>query len=282
MPNIPKKVIERYVKCVPKFQKVIKIAKDRDVNESDTVSMLTDVLSEVFGYDKYLEVSSELAIRGTFCDLALKVDDKIQFLVEVKAVGSDLKDRYMRQTIDYGAKEGTPWVVLTNAIEWKIYKIRFEQPITYELVCSFMFTDLNPRKEKDQECLFLLSKEALRKNVRDDFYRKIQNINRYVLGSLILSDVVISALRRELKKMVSGLKVETYDIEQILRLEVLKRDVVEGEDAEAADKRVSKHFGKRSQRKARKEKEKQPVTPSSIENKSNMERLPLEDEIKQQ
>ena len=56
--TISKKVIDRLNKSVPKFQKVLQIAKDRDVNESDTVSILNDILSEVFGYDKYLEVTS--------------------------------------------------------------------------------------------------------------------------------------------------------------------------------------------------------------------------------
>ena len=91
MANIPKKVTERFVKAVPRFQKVLQLAKDRDVNESDTVSVLNDIFGEVFRYDKYLEVTSELAIRGTYCDLALKVEDKIQFLVEAKAIGIELK-----------------------------------------------------------------------------------------------------------------------------------------------------------------------------------------------
>ena len=90
MSNIPKKVIERFVKTVPKFQKVLQLAKDRDVNESDTVAILNDIFGDVLGYDKYLEVTSELAIRGTYCDLALRVDDKVQFLIEVKAIGIDL------------------------------------------------------------------------------------------------------------------------------------------------------------------------------------------------
>ena len=65
MAKIAKKVNERFVKTVLKFQKVLQIAKDRDVNESDTVSILTDILSEVFGYDKYLEITREFAIRNT-------------------------------------------------------------------------------------------------------------------------------------------------------------------------------------------------------------------------
>lgn len=60
MANIPKKVVERFIKSVPKFQKVLQIAKDRDVNESDTVAILNDIFGDVLGYEKYLEVTSEL------------------------------------------------------------------------------------------------------------------------------------------------------------------------------------------------------------------------------
>ena len=73
MVNIPKKVSDRFIKIVPQFQKIISDAKLRDINESDTVSIIQDIFSEVFGYDKFTEITSEFAIRGTYCDLALKI-----------------------------------------------------------------------------------------------------------------------------------------------------------------------------------------------------------------
>lgn len=251
MANIPKKVTERFFKAVPRFQKVLQLAKDRDVNESDTVSVLNDIFGEVFGYDKYLEVTSELAIRGTYCDLAIKIEDKIQFLVEVKAIGIELKDAHLRQAVDYGANRGVPWVVLTNGMEWKLYRIRFEQPINYDLVCRFDFATLNPRDQKDQESLFLLSKEGLSKNAREDFYEKVQSVNRHVIGRLILSEPVLTVLRRELKRMAEGVKVDVSDIEQIVRSEVLKREVVEGEDADAALSKVNKFYRKSGPRRSK-------------------------------
>jgi len=77
MTYIPKMVIDRYIKSIPKFQRVLQVAKDRDVNEADTVSIIQDMLSEVFGFEKYIEITSEYAIRGTYCDLAIKMEDKI-------------------------------------------------------------------------------------------------------------------------------------------------------------------------------------------------------------
>ncbi|MDD8010431.1 MAG: restriction endonuclease subunit R, partial [Acidobacteriota bacterium] len=86
---IPKRVDERLIKSVPRFQQVLKTAKDRDVNETDTLSIIKDIFAEIFGYDKYMDLTSEYSVRGTFCDLAIKFDNKIEFLVEAKAIGID-------------------------------------------------------------------------------------------------------------------------------------------------------------------------------------------------
>ncbi|MEE8578105.1 MAG: restriction endonuclease subunit R, partial [candidate division Zixibacteria bacterium] len=78
MATIPKKAAERIVKGASKFKRILKMAQDRDLNESDTVSIVTDMLDEIFGYDKYTEITTEFAIRGTYCDLAVKIKDKVQ------------------------------------------------------------------------------------------------------------------------------------------------------------------------------------------------------------
>lgn len=262
MAGVPKKVVERFSRTISRFQKVLQLAKDRDVNESDTVSIVNDILGEVFGYDKYLEVTSELAIRGTFCDLALKVDGKIQFLVEVKAIGIDLKENHIRQAIDYGANNGVPWVVLTNGIDWRLYRIRFEQPIAYDLVNCFNFLTIDTQTEKDQEILFTLSIEGLGRDAREEFYEKGQSFNRYILGGLIISEPVLELIRRELRKLSDGLRVDVDEIEQMVRGEVLKREVVEGDAAEAAIARVTKFYRKTSSRKRIKETDGAPDLPS--------------------
>ncbi|PIU61668.1 MAG: restriction endonuclease subunit R [Armatimonadetes bacterium CG07_land_8_20_14_0_80_59_28] len=261
MANIPNKVIERFVKGVPRFQKVLKIAKDRDVNESDTVAVLNDICGDVFGYDKYLEVTSELAIRGTYCDLALKVEDKVQFLVEAKAIGVELKDTHVKQACDYGANLGVQWIVLTNGVEWRVYRIRFEQPINFDLVCTFEFLALNPRSEKDQELLFLLAKEGLSRNAREDFYDRVQSVNRYVIGNLLLAEPVLSVLRRELKKLADGMRIDVAEVEQIVKTEVLKREILEGDEAAAAQARVNKFYRKGATPRRTKTEQQEPQPP---------------------
>ena len=87
MANVSQKVSARLSTALRRFQPIIASAKARDVGESDTVIIVTDLLSELFGYDKYAEITSETAIRGTYCDLAVKLDGAIQALNEVKAIG---------------------------------------------------------------------------------------------------------------------------------------------------------------------------------------------------
>lgn len=59
MANISPTVVKRLSSSVPKFQKILKRAKENDINEADTVTIITDILEEVFGFDKYSEVTRE-------------------------------------------------------------------------------------------------------------------------------------------------------------------------------------------------------------------------------
>lgn len=249
MVKIPNKITERLKKEILRFQKILSTAMDRDVNESDTVTIITDMLANVFGFDKYTELTSEQAIRGTYCDLAIKLDGKIKFLIEVKAVGLDLKENHLRQAIGYGATHGIPWVVLTNGIDWQIYKIRFEKPINYDLVCTFNFSELNVRKQEDLDKVFLLCKEGIEKSAIEEFHDRVQSVNRFMVGAIVQSEPVISVIRRELRKLADGIKVNEEEIQDILINEVLKRDIVYGDSAEDAATRLKKAQKKQTRKK---------------------------------
>lgn len=245
---IPRRVSDRLTRSIVKFQQVLKIAKDRDVNESDTVSIIRDMMEEVFGYDKHMEVTSEFAVRGTYCDLAIKLNNKIEFLIEAKAIGLSLKEAHLRQAIEYGANNGAQWIILTSGLVWQLYKIRFEQPINWDFISEFKFDELDPKNEEHLERLFILCKEGLAKEAREDFHEKILTINRFILGALILSDEVVNVLRRELRKLSDGVNISPEEITKVLSNEVLKRDVLDGEEAVKAQTRVRRFYGKISRR----------------------------------
>ena len=114
MASVPKKVAERLVVGLKRFQPILAAAKAREAGETDTVTIVKDMLADVFGYDKYSELTSEFAIRGTYCDLAIKLDTRLATLIEVKAIGIELKEAHVKQAVDYAANQGVDWVLLTT------------------------------------------------------------------------------------------------------------------------------------------------------------------------
>ena len=158
-----KKVYDRIKIGVKKFRPILEIARNRDINESDTVRIITDMLDEIFGWDKYNEITAEYAIRGQYCDLAIKYEEKLKLLIEVKAINENLRELHLRQAVTYAATQGNNWVVLTNGVVWQIYRIRFEQPLQYDLVFTFDFLQQDISNDDLYEMIYTLSKEAAKK-----------------------------------------------------------------------------------------------------------------------
>lgn len=251
MPSIPKRVETRLIAGIKKFQPVLTMAKSKDVNESDTVVILNDLLADVFGYEKYVEITSEFAIRSTYCDLAITLDGKLAVLVEAKAIGIELKDAHVKQAIDYAANQGVDWVVLSNGISWRIYKVIFAKPIDQELVCEFDFSSLDPKDETHLQFLFLLTKEGWAKSAVGDFLQQKQALSRFHIGAAILSESVLSTIKRELKRVSPDVRIENDQIKEVITQEVMKREILENEKYRLAQKAIERAASKAAR--ARKE-----------------------------
>jgi hypothetical protein len=89
--GVSAKVGARIVTQMKRYQSILSRIQKKDISEADTVTVINDILADACGYDKYHEVTSQYAIRGTFVDLAVRVDDDIRFLVEVKLSASNSK-----------------------------------------------------------------------------------------------------------------------------------------------------------------------------------------------
>lgn len=231
---IPKKVVERIKQQIKRYQTILADAKGRDISEADTVTILVDMLSDVFGYNKYAEVTKEFAIRGTYCDLAVKVGADTRFLIEAKAIGVPLKDNHVKQAIDYAANIGIEWVVLSSGVHWQIYKVHFQQPIDKSLVFEMDLLQANPRDPQLIECLGNLTREGFTESSMTTFYQQQQVTNRFSLAAMLLSEGVLLALRKEIKRVAPKLKVESAMLAATLRDEVLKREVFESDEAKQA------------------------------------------------
>ena len=63
--GVSARVAERISTQLKKYQSILADAQARDVSESDTAVIVGDMLVDVLGYKKYVEVTTEHAIRGT-------------------------------------------------------------------------------------------------------------------------------------------------------------------------------------------------------------------------
>jgi predicted type IV restriction endonuclease len=241
MAGMPKKVAERLATGLRKFQPILASSKSRDVNEADTVTLVKDILAELFGYDKYSEVTSECSIRGTWCDLGIKLEDgKFLFLIEVKAIGLELKDHHVKQAVDYSANQGTEWVLLTNGEVWRVYRVTFAKPISNELVLELNLSSLTAKRQADLELLFHLTREGWAKSAIDAFHQQRQALSRFTVAAVVLSDSVVDVVRRELRRLSPEVRISQDEVRTVLLHEVLKREVAEGEQAEQAARRLSR------------------------------------------
>ncbi len=165
-------------------------------------------------------------------------------LIEVKAIGIELKEQHVKQAVDYAANQGVDWVVLTNGVTFRIYKVTFAKPISAEIVIDIDFAALNAKNAKDVESLYLFCKEGWIKSVLGEYHSQKQALSRYYIGAMVLSDPVLQVLRRELRRMFPDIRVEADEIKAVLTSDVMKREVMEGEKADEARKKVAKSFNK--------------------------------------
>jgi hypothetical protein len=95
----------------------------------------------------------------------------------------------------------------------------------------------------DLESLFLLTRESMLKSGLYAYHDHLQATSKFYLAAVVLSDPVLEVVRRELRRL-SDAKLEIDELREALQLGVVKREVIEGEKADAARKKVSKAAGK--------------------------------------
>jgi type I restriction and modification enzyme subunit R-like protein len=238
--GISAKVSTRITTQLKRYQAILTNLQKRDVSEADTVTVVTDMLADICGYDKYLHVTSQYAIRGTYVDLAVKVDEEIRFLLEVKAIGLELKDAHVKQAIDYAANEGIEWVVLTNGALWRIYKVHFGKPIEKILVAQLDAIEASARDPEVIECFGNLSREGFSKGTMAELLLHKQVTSKFTVAAVIQTDFLLEVLRREIRRMSSGVKVDVEYLRSLLRDEVLKRDLIDSDEAKAASQNIKR------------------------------------------
>lgn len=257
---VTSKVAARISSELKRYQSILAGAKQRDIGESDTVVIIQDMLNDVLGYDKYQHVTTEHAIKGTYVDLAVKVDNEIRFLIEAKAIGLELKEAHVKQAIDYGANQGIEWVVLTNGQMWRVYRIHFGQPIEKSLVIEIDVLASKPTNPDVIECFGSLSKEGFSKGSMDDLATTKQLTNKFTVAAVLMSEEIVDELRKELRRLSPGLNVDNEYLTNLLGTEIIKRDLIDGDESKAAAKVVQKLQRSRQRKKEQAPESERPQT----------------------
>lgn len=256
--RVPKPVVDRLTKQVPHYQKrltklLANVGKPEGVSEDDTVTLVVDMLNGVFGFEKDGEITQQYRIKRKFCDVAVKLGDEIQYLVEVKPIGTPLKDDHIEQAVNYAAREEkTDWVVLTNGIRWLVFRVLLTGKMSHERVCDFDFRDMKPsRNQKDQETLFLLCKKGVNKALIEKLYEHQQMVNEHKIAAVLMrSDEVHKVIVRELKKQEPNAKPDKGEIARIINDQIMPRVIVENEKTTKAITKIEKMQRKLAKEKA--------------------------------
>jgi type I restriction-modification system DNA methylase subunit len=88
--------------------------------ENIKVKVVAPVLEQL-GYDRIREFDYERHVPKGRPDIVLLVEDKPRLIVEAKGLDKDLEE-YKDQGLGYANDLGIPWTILTNGVQWDLYK----------------------------------------------------------------------------------------------------------------------------------------------------------------
>jgi len=197
----------------------------RDANEGDTRLFVTDLLCDVFGYDKYENLTTEFQVRGEFADFGIRIDKQLVAFIEVKRATTKLGAKHLRQVEMYAVNEGVPWLLLTNGGEWRVYHLTPGMPVTIDLAFAVNLSDMSVPTATKIDHLFYLTKEAMKRDLIENLWRQQAATAPAQLLKALNAPAVVAEIRREIRKR-SGLIVKDSDISRLIRETLVRQELL--------------------------------------------------------
>lgn len=219
--NLPDAVIKQINQGLDTYRTPLRDARKHGVSEGDTGLLVHGMLADVFGYDRFHEITSEFKIKGNFADFAIKLDGKVTVIVEVKAIGVKLNDQHIFQASSYAAQEGVDWVVLTNGSQWNLYRVEFTKPVNTTKVLTLEFIDGTPNLDE----LILVHHFGMQKGVAESFWQRMRALSAANLVKALLDDTVLRELGAHIRR-TTNLRVDVAELRERLIADVLKEGLV--------------------------------------------------------
>ena len=255
MAKIPHKIQERIKAALRRFKPLLKAARERDAGRADTATLALDLLSELFGYDRYSEITSELDNKESVFDFSIQTEGQPRMLVRVSPIGMAPDDRYLLATAQYAQMNGVDWIIMTNGIAWQVHHVEdvgANAPET-PVVLAFDLLQMQPGREAHLGTIHLLTREGHEKAGLSHFKLRLEMTNRHYLGAMVLSDAVVASVRRELQKLNPDLRV-TPDIVQSNETQSLMVHLQKVKEAELEERRKAADPNRFASRKGPKKK----------------------------
>ena len=210
--------------AVKKFAKPLQDLLTRDANEGDTRLLITDMLCEGLGYDKFRDLTTEYMVKQDFADYGVRIDKQLVAFIEVKRVSQKLNERHLRQVQMYAVNEGVEWMILTNGQVWRAYHLTGGLPVIVNL--AFEVDLLGPESlEEKAEKMFFLHREALKRRRIDELWKHRAATAPDALLDIILSDTVLDTIRKEVKRN-TGIATTVQAISDVIRNEIVDRKLL--------------------------------------------------------
>src|SRR5215204_4624975 len=210
---------ERIKAAIKKFSKPLADLVARDANEGDTRLLVTDMLCEGFGFDKYAELTTEYRVKGEFADYGIRLDKDLIAFLEVKRVATRLAAKHLRQVETYAVNEGVEWVILTSGAVWQVYHITGGLPIVLDLALEVDLLNEHTLAQKANQ-LYYLTRESLKRRQIDGLWQAKRATSPKSLAKVLCSDNVVTAIRKELRR-TTGQSVTEVEIVRLLNETVL-------------------------------------------------------------
>ena len=188
-------------------------AQEENLNEADTVQRLIKFFEDVLSYNALSEITRESQIKDKYVDIAVRINNTVRLLIEVKAAGIVLRERHIEQAERYAADGNIKWVLLTNGIEWNLFHLSFDEGIESTKVFTVNIT--TDSIDKTSMLLGLLHKQSIVKGDLEDYWQKTAALHPGSIGKAIFTEDVLRFIRREIRKK-EGIMIDEEDLAKAL------------------------------------------------------------------
>ena len=223
MPKWESDARDRVKAAVRKFQKPLADLVARDANEGDTRLLVTDLLCEGLGYDKYEDLTTEYQVKVDFADYGVRIDKQLVAFIEVKRCAQALNEKHLRQVQSYAVNEGVEWMMLTNGRNWQLWHMSPGMPVQMDMVLNIdLLSDETVAKKAD--AMFYMCRDSFKRHQVDELWKTRAATSPKAVAKALMSEKVLEEVRRELRRQ-TGYLADRDRIAQVMRDDVIRPEV---------------------------------------------------------